>query len=45
MVFEAKYKKLVETIDEIKISNGKNVITIFVSWIPIAFAMVADKDQ
>ena len=34
LVFETKYKKLIETIDEIKLSNGKNVITIFVSWIP-----------
>ena len=34
LVFEAKYKKLLEKINEIEITNGKNVITIFVSWIP-----------
>ncbi|MEZ5045811.1 MAG: DEAD/DEAH box helicase [Chitinophagaceae bacterium] len=33
LVFEAKYKKLLETIESIKTSNNKNVITIFVSWL------------
>ncbi len=33
LVFEAKYKKLLETIEEIKLSKGKNVITVFVSWL------------
>lgn len=33
LVFEAKYKKLLEKIEEIEISNGKNVITVFVSWL------------
>jgi superfamily II DNA or RNA helicase len=32
-VFEAKYNKLVETIEKIKVSKGKKVITVFVSWI------------
>lgn len=33
LVFEAKYKKLLETIENIKISKTKNVITVFVSWL------------
>ena len=33
LVFEAKYKKLLETIESIKTSKIKNVITIFVSWL------------
>ena len=33
MIFEAKYKKLLETIEGIKTTNGKNVITVFVSWL------------
>jgi superfamily II DNA or RNA helicase len=33
LVFEAKYKKLLETIESIKISKAKNVITVFVSWL------------
>ena len=33
MTFEAKYKKLLETIESIKITQSKNVITVFVSWL------------
>lgn len=33
LVFEAKYKKLLETIESIKTSKTKNVITVFVSWL------------
>jgi superfamily II DNA or RNA helicase len=33
LVFEAKYKKLLETIENIKTSKTKNVITVFVSWL------------
>jgi superfamily II DNA or RNA helicase len=33
LVFEAKYKKLIETIENIKTSKTKNVITVFVSWL------------
>jgi SNF2 family DNA or RNA helicase len=33
LVFEAKYKKLLETIERIKTSKTKNVITVFVSWL------------
>lgn len=33
LVFEAKYKKLLETIEQIKTSGNKNVITVFVSWL------------
>jgi len=33
MTFEAKYKKLVETIENIKTTQRKNVITVFVSWL------------
>lgn len=32
-VFEAKLKKLLETIENIKIAKGKNVIIVFVSWL------------
>lgn len=33
LVFEAKYKKLLEKIESIKTSKTKNVITVFVSWL------------
>jgi hypothetical protein len=33
LVFEAKYKKLLETIESINTSKTKNVITVFVSWL------------
>lgn len=33
LVFEAKYEKLLETIETIGISKGKNVITVFISWL------------
>ena len=33
LVFEAKYKKLLEIIETINISKTKNVITVFVSWL------------
>ena len=33
LVFEAKYEKLFETIESIKTSKTKNVITVFVSWL------------
>jgi superfamily II DNA/RNA helicase len=39
LVFEAKFKKLIETIENIKTSNAKNVITVFVSWIPTVDAL------
>jgi superfamily II DNA or RNA helicase len=33
LVFEAKYNKLLETIENIELSNNKNVISVFVSWL------------
>jgi len=33
LVFEAKYNKLIETIESIERTKGKNVITVFVSWL------------
>lgn len=33
LVFEAKYKKLLETIESITTTQNKNVITVFVSWL------------
>lgn len=32
-IFEAKYRKLCETIESINVTQGKNVIIIFVSWL------------
>lgn len=40
MVFEAKYKKLLETIENIKTSKTKNVITVFVSWLETVDTLV-----
>lgn len=34
LIFNLKYRKLLELIDGIHISGGKHVITIFISWIP-----------
>ncbi|MDQ3193705.1 MAG: DEAD/DEAH box helicase, partial [Bacteroidota bacterium] len=33
LIFESKYKKLLETIENITLTGNKKVITIFVSWI------------
>lgn len=34
LIYALKVNKLLEIIDSLNITNGKNVITIFISWIP-----------
>jgi len=44
-VYQCKIAKLLELIREIKISNGKNVITVFVSWIKTVESLKSDLEK
>jgi SNF2 family DNA or RNA helicase len=44
-VYQCKLAKLLELIREVKISNGKNVITVFVSWIKTVESLKSDLEK